>query len=75
MKLHDRCSNPYTAFTPKVKSHFLEESPRFTILVIQRSLDILTNVKIRMILDTSRNFSFEHHFFGVLDELRDSWSC
>ena len=33
------------------------------------------NVKIRMFPDTNRNFSFKHHLYGVLDELRESWSC
>ena len=30
--------------------------------------------QIRMLLCTSQNFSFKHHFFGVLDGLRESWS-
>ena len=39
------------------------------------SLKILNNIKIRMLPDTSQNFSFKHHFFGVLDWLRESCSC
>ena len=33
------------------------------------------HAKIMMFPDSSRNFSFKHHFFRVLDELRESWSC
>ena len=31
--------------------------------------------EIRMFLDPSQNSSLKHHFFGVLDGLRESWSC